>query len=102
MKGSEDGEGAGVKRGGPGGDEGSGAVAAFENAHGREEADAGAETGAADFQLAGEFALGGETVAGVYLATADEGADVLDDLHGERAVASDLVLWLFKLFFHAE
>jgi hypothetical protein len=35
-------------------------------------------------------------------AAADEGANMLDNLHGERAVAGDLVLWVFKLFFHAE
>jgi hypothetical protein len=102
MKGSEDGEGAGVKRGGPGGDEGSGAVTALEDTHGGEETDAGAQAGPADLKLAGEFALWWETVAGVDFAAADQRANVLDDLHGERAVASDLVLWLFKLFFHAE
>jgi hypothetical protein len=36
------------------------------------------------------------------LAAADEGANVLDDLHGELTVASDLVLQLFRLFFHAQ
>jgi hypothetical protein len=77
-------------------------VAALEDAHGREEADAGAEAGAADLEFAGEFTLGWEAVAGVDLAAADERANVLDDLHGERAVAGDLVLWVFKLFFHAE
>ena len=40
---AEDGEGAGVERGRAGGDEGSGAVAALEHAHGGEEADAGAQ-----------------------------------------------------------
>ena len=87
VEGSEDGEGAGVERGRAAGDEGSGAVAALEDAHGGEEADAGAEAGAADLELAGEFALGREAVAGVDLAAGDEGADVLDDLHGELAVA---------------
>jgi hypothetical protein len=77
-------------------------VAALEDAHGGEEADAGAEAGTADLELASEFAFGRETVAGMDLAAADEGANMLDDLHGERAVASDLVLWVFKLFFHAE
>ena len=99
VEGSEDGEGAGVERGWAAGDEGSGAVTAFEDAHGGEEADAGAEAGAADLELAGEFALGRETVAGVYLAAGDEGADVLDDLHGELAVGCDVVL---DFFFHAE
>ena len=87
VEGSEDGEGAGVERGRAAGDEGSGAVAALEDAHGGEEADAGAEAGAADLELAGEFALGREAVAGADLAAGDEGADVLDDLHGELAVA---------------
>ena len=86
MEGSKDGEGAGVEGRRAGGDEGSCAVAAFEDAHGGEEADAGAEAGAGDFELAGEFALGRETVAGVDLAAGDEGANVLDDLHGELAV----------------
>jgi hypothetical protein len=76
-------------------------VAAFENTHCGEKTNAGAEAGTADLELAGEFAFGGEAVAGVDFAAADEGANVLDDLHGELAVASDLVLWLFNLFFHA-
>ncbi len=88
--------------GGPDGDEGSGAVAALEDAHGGEETDAGAKTGAADLELAGEFALGRKAVARVDLPAADEGADVLDDLHGELAVAGDLVVWVFDLFFHAQ
>ena len=92
MESSEDGEGAGVERGRAAGDEGSGAVTALEDAHGGEEADAGAEAGAADLELAGEFALGREAVAGVDLAAGDEGADVLDDLHGELAVAGYVVV----------
>jgi hypothetical protein len=102
VKDAENGEGAGVERGGAGGDEGSGAVAAFEDSHCGEEADAGAEAGAADLELAGELAFGRETIAGVNLAFADEGSDVLDDLHGELAVAGYLVKLLFDLFFHAE
>ena len=102
MERSEDGKRAGIERGWAGGDEGAGAVAAFEDAHGGEEADAGAEAGAADLELAGELALGWKAVAGVDLAAADEGANVLDDLHGELAVPGDLVVWLFDLFFHAE
>ncbi len=88
---AEDGERAGVERGRAGGDEGSGAVAALEHAHGGEEADAGAEGGAADLQLAGEFAFGRKPVAGVHLAGGDQAADVLDDLQGELAVAVALV-----------
>jgi len=104
---AEDGEGAGVQGGRAGGDEGSCAVAALEDAHGGEEADAGAKAGAADLELAGEVAFGRETVAGLDLALGDEGADVLDDLEGELAVASRLVMILFDvfglfgLFFHA-
>jgi hypothetical protein len=76
-------------------------MAALEHAHGREKTDARAQTGAADLQFAGELALGRKTVARMHLPTADEGANVLNNLHGERAVARDLVLWLFNLFFHA-
>jgi hypothetical protein len=83
VEGSEDGERAGVERGGAGGDEGPGAVAALEDAHGGEEADAGAEGGAADLELAGELALGGKTVSGFDLACTDEAAYMLYDLHGE-------------------
>ncbi len=88
---AEDGEGAGVERGRAAGDEGAGAVAALEHAHGGEEADAGAEGRAADLELAGEFALGREAVAGLERAAGDEAAHVVDDLHGELAVAA----WLF-------
>ena len=88
---AEDGERAGVERGRAAGDEGAGAVAALEHAHGGEEADAGAQAGAADLQLAGEFALGRQAVAGVELSAGDEGANVVDDLHGELAVAA----WIF-------
>ena len=99
VEGAEDGERAGVERGRAAGDEGSGAVAALEDAHGGEEADAGAEAGAADLELAGELALGREAVAGVDFAGADEGANVLDDLHGELAVAGGCRH--FDFFFHA-
>jgi hypothetical protein len=37
----------------------------------------------------------------MHLSAADEGANVLDDLHGELAMASALVVGLFNLFFHA-
>jgi hypothetical protein len=79
-------------------------VAAFEDAHGGEEADAGAEAGTADLELAGEVALGRETVAGMDLSPADERADMFYDLHGEQAVAVSFVVsifGLFDLFFHA-
>ena len=99
---AKDRERAGIKRGRAAGDEGAGAMAALEDAHGGEEADAGAEAGAADLELAGEFALRRKAVAGVNLTAADEGANVLDDLHGELAVAGGLVVQLFNLFFHAE
>jgi hypothetical protein len=107
VEGSEDREGAGVERGWARGDEGSGTVAAFEDSHGGEEADAGAKAGTADLELAGELALGWETVAGVDFSAADERANVVDDLHGELTVAGDLVkllldLFFCDLFFHAE
>ena len=105
VEGSEDREGAGVEGGWARGDEGSGAVTALEDAHGGEEADAGAEAGTADLELAGEITLGRETVARLDLTFGDEGTDVFDDLHGELAVASDLVVNLFDLFglfFHAQ
>jgi hypothetical protein len=76
-------------------------VAAFEDAHGGEEADAGAEAGTADLELAGEVSLGWEAVAGMNLSPADERADVLYNLHGELAVAGGLVVIVFGLFFHA-
>ena len=77
-------------------------MTALEDTHGREESDARSEAGAADFELASELAFGRKAIAWMNLPAADERANVLDDLHGERAVASDLVLRLFKLFFHAE
>jgi hypothetical protein len=57
-------------------------VAAFENTHGGEKTDAGAEAGSADLKLAGQLTLRGETVTRVDLTAADERANVLDDLHG--------------------
>ena len=84
---AEYGERTGVERGRSAGDEGAGAVAALEHAHGGEEADAGAQRGAADLELAGEFALGWETIAGMEGPAGDEGAHVVDDLHGELTVA---------------
>lgn len=77
-------------------------MATLEDSHRGEEANAGAEAGAADLELAGELALGRKTVARADLTAADEGANMLDDLHGELAVTGDLVVWLFNLFFHAE
>jgi len=101
VKSSEDGEGAGVERRWPRGDEGAGAVTALEDTHGGKESDAGAEAGAADLELTGEIAFGGEAVAGPNLARADESANVLNDVHGELAVSRDLVELLFCLFFHS-
>jgi hypothetical protein len=77
-------------------------VAALENTHGGEKTDARAEAGTADLELAGQLALRRQPVAGMDLAAADEGAYVLDDLHGELAMTSRLVVQLFDLFFHAE
>jgi hypothetical protein len=73
-------------------------VAALEDSHGREEADAGTEAGTTDLELAGEVALGRETVAWFDLSLGDEGADVVDDLHGELAVSRYFVMNLFDLF----
>jgi hypothetical protein len=104
---AKDGERVGVEGGRAGGDKGSGAVAALENSHGGEEADSGAKARAADLKLAGEFALRGEAVAWSDLTGGDQGADVLDDLHGELTVRSCAVRGLVLdlsggLFFHAE
>jgi hypothetical protein len=77
-------------------------VAALEDTHGGEEAYSGAEAGAADLESAGEFALGRKAVAWFDLTGGDEGADVLDDLHGELAVRGYVVLqFVGGLFFHA-
>jgi hypothetical protein len=77
-------------------------VAALKDTHGREEADAGAKAGAADLELAGEFALGREAVAWFDLSGGDEGANVFDDLHGELAMGGGIVLQFVEgLFFHA-
>jgi hypothetical protein len=77
-------------------------VATFEHAHGRQKADAGTETGTANFELAGEFTFRGKAITRMNFAAADERANVLHDLHGELTVAGDLVVLLFNLFFHAE
>ena len=62
--------------------EGADAVANLHDAHGGEIADAGAEAGAADLEVAGELALGREFVAGLERATFNQGANVVDHLHG--------------------
>jgi len=77
-------------------------MTALEDAHCREETDAGTEAGAADLELTGKFTLGRKAVARMDLTAADEGANVLDDLHGELTVAGHLVVKLFNLFFHSE
>jgi hypothetical protein len=64
----------------------------FENAHCGQESNAGAKAGAADLELAGQFTLRRQAVAGMNLAAADEEANMLDDLHGELAVASGFVV----------
>jgi hypothetical protein len=74
----------------------------LENSHRRQESDARAKARTADFELTGKLALWRKTVAGMDLTAANEGPNVFDDLHGELAVASDLVVKLFDLFFHAE
>src|SRR5258707_5630056 len=65
---------AGIKRGRPRGDEGSGAMPAFENAHCGQEANASAEAGPADLELAGQLTVSTEPVAGVELSAADQSA----------------------------
>ena len=67
-------------------------MAAFENTHCREKTNAGAKAGSADLELAGQLTLGRQAVAGVDLAAADKRANVLDDLHGQLAMASGLVV----------
>jgi hypothetical protein len=95
VEGTEDGEGTGVECWRSAGDEGSGAVAALEDSHGREEADAGAEAGATDFELSGKVALGWEAVARLYFAAGNEATNVLDYLHGELAVAGGVIMRVF-------
>jgi hypothetical protein len=55
-------------------------VPALEHAHGGEEADAGAQGGAADLQFAGELALGREAIAGAKRSAGNKAAHVVDDL----------------------
>ncbi len=62
-------------------------MTALEHAHGGEKADAGAERGAADLELDGQLALGWKAVARAQRSAGDERAHVVDDLHGELAVA---------------
>jgi len=77
-------------------------VAALEDSHGGEEADAGAQAGAADLEFAGELTLGWKAVAWFDLTGGNEGADVLYDLHGELAVRGYVVVqFVGGLFFHA-
>ena len=64
-------------------------MTAFEHAHGGEEADAGTERGSADVEAAGEFTLRREAISGFKDAGGDEGANVVDDLHGELTVSAD-------------
>jgi hypothetical protein len=74
-------------------------VTAFEDSHGREEADAGAEAGAADLEFLSELALWREAVAWFDLSTGDERAYVLNDLHGQLTVSCTIFM---DFFFHAE
>jgi hypothetical protein len=99
VKGSENGKGAGVESGRTAGDEGSCAVAAFEHAHGGEEADSGAEAGTADLEFACQFAFRRKAIAGFDLSGGDEGANMFDDLHGQLAVRGCVG---DGLFFHCE
>jgi hypothetical protein len=96
---SEHRKGTGVERGRARGDKGSGTVPAFENAHGGQKADSGAEAGSTDLEFSGQLALGGKTISGMHLAFGNEGADMLDDLHGQLAVAGNF--FFCDLFFHA-
>ena len=61
-------------------------MADIHDAHGGEVADAGAEAGAADAQLAGELALRGNAVSGLQFAGFDQAADVVDHPHGHVGV----------------
>jgi hypothetical protein len=99
VKGSEDGEGAGVESGRTAGDKGSCAVAALEHSHGGEEADSGAKAGTADLELACQFAFRRKAIAGFDLSRGDEGANMFDDLHGQLAVRGCVG---DGLFFHCE
>jgi len=102
MKCSEDGEGAGVERRRPGGDEGARTVTAFEDPHGGKKSNAGTQAGSADLELAGEVTLWRKAIPRANLSRTDKRANVFDDLHGELAVAGYLVDLLFDLFFHSE
>jgi hypothetical protein len=95
----QDGERAGVEGWRTAGDKGSGTVAALQYSHGGEEADARTKAGSADLEFACQLAFGRETVSRFDLSRGDEGANVLDDLHGELAVRGCVG---DELFFHCE
>jgi hypothetical protein len=91
VEGSHDTEGGLVEFGGAVGDKGADAVTDLDDSHGREVVDAGAEAGAADFEGAGEVALGGNFFAGPEGSVLEQGADVVDHLHGEVRVGGWLL-----------
>lgn len=86
VEGAEEREGGLAQFGRAVGDKGADAVANIENAHGDEIADAGAEAGAADAELAREFALGRDAAAGLQRSGLDQGTDVMNDAHGHVGV----------------
>ena len=92
MQCSEHRQRTGIKRRRTRRDEGPSAVAALENTHCGEKTNASTKAGTADFELAGQLTLRGEPVAEMNLTAADERANVLDDLHGELAMAGGLVV----------
>ena len=70
-------------------------MATLQNPHRREKPNAGAETGATDLEFSSQLALRRKPVARVNFSTADEGADMFDNLHRKLAMASGLFLRLF-------
>src|SRR5579863_7580797 len=66
---------------GPVGDKCANAMANLHHAHGREISYSGAQTGATDFKLPCEFALGRNFVSGLQSSVFNERADVVNHLH---------------------
>jgi hypothetical protein len=102
MQRSENRKRAGVERRRSRCNKGASTMAALEHSHGRKKANARAECRAAYLQLTGEISLRRKAVTRTNHPRTDERTDMLDDLHGELAMARDLVELFFNLFFHAE
>jgi hypothetical protein len=62
-------------------DKGADSATHFHDAHRSEVANAGAQAGAADVQLAGKFPLRRDPVAGLQIARLDQAADVVNHAH---------------------